>query len=383
MAGLVDVAMARHRYDQDAFISQYVFDERKPTFAHVHGGWAKGTRLKEYPGFAELFELPAYDDVEMGEHRGVWARRSLLFQARFPTTANRRIQWTDGLVLEGVELPAPTWGTGRYGYLEIGVTSRPRTSEEAPTLVAFITGHDRVRTWSLPLGQGLVPIEAWRPGETFVGRYPLRVPDDLPLGVYDLGLVAFDGEGVVLPIAADSALPPTAVVGGDEAGIALAQGEVRFTQQITVVAGDRIDAMAEATRDAALTHARAGRCDAAESKWIVSKRHVPYLYAWQDDQLATVGPALGQCWAKAAASDPEAAADHLTRAHRWDPYGPALVQVGEAVGDRLWEDGVAAREARDWPRAYQSFSTLLRFQPWRSWARRYAEEARDHVLDLD
>ena len=40
IAGLVDVPMARHSDFNQAFISEYIFGERNPEFAHVHGGWA-------------------------------------------------------------------------------------------------------------------------------------------------------------------------------------------------------------------------------------------------------------------------------------------------------------------------------------------------------
>jgi hypothetical protein len=52
------------------------------------------------------------------------------------------------------------------------------------------------------------------------------------------------------------------------------------------------------------------------------------------------------------------------------------------VGAALWERGLAARAAGDAEVAYRAFRDLVSFEPWRSWARRYAEDARDARLGL-
>ena len=40
-AGLVDVPIARHSDYNRKFIREHVLKERKPEFAHSHGGWAR------------------------------------------------------------------------------------------------------------------------------------------------------------------------------------------------------------------------------------------------------------------------------------------------------------------------------------------------------
>ena len=44
---------------------------------------------------------------------------------------------------------------------------------------------------------------------------------------------------------------------------------------------------------------------------------------------------------------------------------------------------MAARSGQDWQEAYERFSDVLAIDAQRSWARRYAEEARDYRLGLD
>ena len=44
-AGLVDVSMARHSDFNRKFLTEYLFKERKPDFAHIHGGWARASRI--------------------------------------------------------------------------------------------------------------------------------------------------------------------------------------------------------------------------------------------------------------------------------------------------------------------------------------------------
>ena len=44
IAGLVDVPMARHKDWNKKFMRQYVFEEARPEFAHVHSGWARRPR---------------------------------------------------------------------------------------------------------------------------------------------------------------------------------------------------------------------------------------------------------------------------------------------------------------------------------------------------
>ena len=67
----------------------------------------------------------------------------------------------------------------------------------------------------------------------------------------------------------------------------------------------------------------------------------------------------------------------------FDAHAPAIAFLDIRMPGRTGLD-VAAAIGGDchivFITAYDRFAALLGFQPWRAWARRYAEEARDHVL---
>lgn len=373
MAGLVDIPMSRHWYGQRPFIDEYVFREHPPTFAHVHGWWSQSTKLKTYDGFADLVEIPPYRDLEgMPPHDGVWVRRTL-FVAPAWEGPGPRVAFEGGPVLHGLELPTGAWPRGADGYLEAAFSTDRAGEPDAPfRVVAFVADGQRVASWDLPLGYGYLPVAGWKPGEVFVGRFPLRVPDDLPEGTYDLGFVVLGGDGSVRsPVE-----PPSDLIVGTASDARYAAGEVRFPGAVTVGTRADRDARADALLADAVAAAEGGRCEAAEDVWRLTRRHRPRDHRWAGGQRPPVARALADCWAR------RGTVEDLARAHRWDHRSPVLAEVGAPVGERLWQEGLAAREAEDWEVAYARFEAVLSFQPWRSWARRYAEEARDARLGL-
>lgn len=384
MAGLVDVPMARHTYGQRAFVNEYVFEENPPTFAHVHGWW--GSTMSRFPTYEEwdhYVELPPYTDVEgLPPHPGVWARRELFVADRWEGPS-RETTFAEGFSLRGFHVPAEIWPAGGDGYLEVGFsTSLSRVEGHDVRVVAFVTdGLTPLASWELPLGYGVFGMQHWREGDVFVGRYPLPIPADIPPGRYALGFVAFAPDGHVLAAGAGK-VAPDGVVGGAGVEPVMATGEVRFPRMINIVTESDVKARAAAARDEVLANAGSANCEAAERQWILAKRTRPTALDWQAEELPTVSRAIADCWARRAERDWDLGPEWLARAHRWDYESPELARVGERIGRRLWDEGLAAREQQDWPAAYERFAAVLRFQPWRSWARRYAEEARDRRLGL-
>ena len=51
MAGLADVPMGHHKWER-SFVREYVYEEKKPEFAHVHGGWGKKRKCERIPNGA-------------------------------------------------------------------------------------------------------------------------------------------------------------------------------------------------------------------------------------------------------------------------------------------------------------------------------------------
>lgn len=373
MAGLVDVPMALHNYRQRDFIQEYVFDEQRPHFAHVHLAWSSHANFKSYPDWpTTFFPFQGYPDGRIF-HGGQFARRDLVMSP-WPHP-ERRVDFQGGLRLHGFHVPAREVGRGRALYVEIGLSTADRRDRDFTVVVFLADSTGRITSWDLPVGYGIYPVAWWEPGEVFHGRYAVSVPASLPEGTYDLGFLVLDGDTVA------------AALEGSEAGAILdgprfAEGEVRFPGAITVVSAHALDKLAEADRQAALEHAAAGRCDEAERAWFVARKRVARNYAWARDHRPEVGRALSRCYVDAATRHPEDRIALLERAHTWDHRLPPYVQASEAVADELFAQGKQARAAGDHDAAYRLFSDVLRITPYYAWARRYAEEARDHRLGL-
>ncbi|MEZ4234917.1 MAG: hypothetical protein R3F59_01880 [Myxococcota bacterium] len=384
MAGLVDVPMSRHTYRQRDFVQEYVFDEHTPTFAHVHGWWAQFTDFQSYEAWADYVPLPGHEDIPPAPawHDGMWAHRSLFSAASWEGT-KLRVPFRTGLVLEGLDVPSEIWAQGKPGYVEMGFTSAARGDQ--PTAVAFLTDGSRVvASWGVALGYGLFGVEQWR-DDVVLAKLALRVPGDVAKGRYDLGLVLFDGDGAVIePV---EPLPPGVVVGGAPGSPALlAKGEVRFPRAVKVAAPPDVEFLANSIKEEAVAAATSGHCEAAAARWIDAEEVRIGEAEWLESvERREIGPSLAGCWAQAAeaADDLDAAGAALGEAYRWDRDSAVLARVGGAVGAKLWAEGEAARASGDWETAYRRFTALLGFQPWRSWARRYAEEARNHRLGLE
>ena len=380
MAGLIDIPMSRHRYDQRPFILEYVFEENPPTFAHVHGSWADISRFRSYDVWARNYiELPPYTDGDLPPHEGVWARRDL-FAVPVADDAPVVASFPEQVDLVAVDVATERWVQGRHAFLEVAVRSPSRPHREAFRLVAFLAGDGGVHSWDITLGyDGWFPMHLWRPDEAFVGRYAVSVPAGLPPGDYDLGFVVIGPDGRVWPAGGHGGLLPVA----SDATIdtpRFARGEVRLVDRIRVVAAPSEDQAEQAAADA-LALAEQGDCETAETQWIRTKRHRPLDTRWHASLADDAHGALAACWARAAEGS-EHPARALARATRWDRRVPELDTIGGPVGDRLWAQGMEARQAGDHEAAYAAFRDLLSFQPWRAWARRYAEEHRDARLGV-
>jgi hypothetical protein len=379
LAGLVDVPMSRHWYHQRPFVEEYLFTEHTPTFAHMHGWWAKETGLTEYEWWQRwMVPLRPYVDQEpLPRHPGVFVNRALFTVPAWTGGDERRVSFDGGVVLHGVEVPVATWPAGGEGYLEVALT---RDRAEDFSLVAFLHRQGRVIALDLPVGMGELPASKWRFGEeVYVGRHAFPVPAGTPPGEWELGLVVLDADGRVLRAVAsgDAARDHLLLPQGNDAAYAV--GEVRFGGLVTVGGPADADEAERRLVDEVVVAAERGWCEDAERAFVRARRTHPRDWLRHEALRERVAPDLAACWAGVAE---ERGIDALAAAHRWSPDSPALRRAGGPIGERLWAEGLAAREAGDAEAAYAAFSSLLRFQPWRSWARRYAEDARDTRLGL-
>jgi hypothetical protein len=412
MAGLVDVSVAHHQFEKP-FMREYVFEEWRPHFAHVHGGWAKNSRIPTHPEWKrDYVEYPGYGAGKSSLHVGNHVRRDLLLVDKWKRNKlKRRVAFEDGIVIEGFHLPSPETARARSFYIEVAMSSDKREPEDDFRVLLLLSNEvpddknpgemlTNVATWDVPVGYDWVPPSEWRPGEVFWGKYSLALPRHLPLGDYQVGFVVVKGDGTIAqPLAAmpeelpdetgegwiPPSLPPSVGIGGfNEVPPRFAVGEVRYLQskfKITSV-DDNADNARE-DRQAAYDAAQANECKKAEDRWFQARMHRPINEKWRAEYEPGIEMALASCWARLALQDPDNEVPWLEKARQHNHHSPEYLAAAEITADALFEKALKAKEDKDWESAYRLFSDVLRVDPQRSWARRYAEEARDHRLGLD
>jgi hypothetical protein len=375
IAGLLDIPLGHHKFERP-FIQEYIFQERKPEYAHVHGQWASNSKIPSHPEWRrDYVEVPGYPVNKTSIHVGSFVRRDLIVRDAWPYE-DHPVQRGD-IVVHGVYVPSEP-SAGRQMYVEVGVadTKARKTAADDFRMVLFATDGQKVlASWDLAPGYDWLKPSKWTAAEVFVGKYDLTLPKSLQPGTYDLGIALFGADG--LPIAGDT--PP-----GLEAPPVFASGEIRFPGALTVLSTEAGMAAADQDKKAALDHAQALECDEAERSWWLAREHRPDAEQWRQDQTPAMSTALATCWARSAdGEDRDEQVHRLVKAREWDWWAPEYRSRASALADALYADGLKAREAKDWEAAYRLFSDAVDVDRTRSWARRYAEEARGFRLGID
>lgn len=391
MAGLIDIPMSLHRYNQRRFIEEYVFQETKPHVAHVHLRWADISGFKTYPMWnRDYIPYVGYIDGR-NFHDGLWARRDLFMNPNYRADVDRQTHFARGVVMAGLDIPSTEVGRGRALFIDSGwLTEFKRNPEDPFHVTLFMHREGRLVSWDIPMGytmQGypVMPVHLWKPGELFQGRFGVPVPADLEEGAWDVGVVVRGAKGYVLAAGGPEGTrqtPPGARVGGQDAPPLFARGEIVFPEAVTVVKSVALEALAKEDRIQAIALADAGDCSQAEDRWLLARRRIPHDRRFSKRQEPSVHEAFARCWTRRAAQDPERAAEHFATAHEWSPINPELQRAKQGLADDLYARGMSAREQQDWETAYRSFAAILTFAPERSWARVRAEEARDKRLGI-
>jgi hypothetical protein len=380
IAGLVDVSMAHHWFEP-AFLDEYLHGERNPHFAHVHGGWARTSGIDRRPWWKPGYvELPAYRSGKKRTHGGNHLRRDLVVAADWPARDGLPADFGGGISLVGLAAPAGQVAPGGALFVEIAWRLDAPLAGPPPQPIVWI-GDERgvAQSWELPWGYGWFPPEKWGVGEVVYTRHALRVPEAAPLGPLDLGVALIGPDGAFTPTG--HAAPAL----GPEAGAPVfVAGELRWTDRITVAPADEVRAAALADLDAVRQLADADQCDEAEDRWVLAQRRVVGR-TFREANLPVVAPPLAACRARSAErlTDRAAQVDALVRAHRWVPHSAEARRVRAPLVAAWWDEGLAARAADDHEAAFRAFSAVVAVDPSRSWARRYAEEARDCRLGID
>jgi hypothetical protein len=365
--GLVDIPFAMHQ-KRRPFTKEYLLEQNPFDFCHAHASTGQITR--QLPGFrAQYVEFPGFPSGK-GLHIGNFVHKSHLVSEVW-SGPERTVAFEGGIRVEGFRIVSPEVASDSGLYVEIGL-SAPREAEGA-RVFAFIDGPSgTLQVWDVPPGyDDWYPIRDWRSGEIFHGRFSFPLRGDLPEGSYSLGFAAMgpDGQALGRPGGTDLQPSPTPV---------FLAGEQRFADQVEIVSRDDMVRLAEDDLTRAIASARADRCEQAELDWELAVRHLTRNGPWRSRQRDRVGRTLANCWSRTAVDQvtPRAQAAQMRRARGWDHTAGGVRIHGAAIADALWPLAMAARQSEDHEAAFELFDCVVAADPTRSWARRYAEEAR-------
>jgi hypothetical protein len=373
LAGLLDVPIAHQGWRRE-FVREYVLDERRPDLAHVHGAWATRSHLTTLPEWFDAYVV-VDDYVEPGgsRHRGNHVRKALIVPPDPPI--GPAATFGDRVRLVGIGLPAPTAAPGGHLYVELAWSVVAPGPFRATVFLGEASG---VQSWDVAPGYDWYTPDVWRPDEVVVTRVALPVPMDAAPGPRTLGVVVHDGQGV-LPGAVETtdlaARVPT------EAEALMARGEL-WLAVVDVRPAEDVAALAIQDLAALDDLAHVGDCGAAEAAWERARARRSGERAWVLASRAGAGRSIAWCHVEEADRSLLRAdrVGHLTRALWWDPDPVGYRAVAGPLVEELLVEGHDARTLGDWELAYDAFSLAVRLDPTRSWARRWAEEARAHRL---
>jgi hypothetical protein len=377
MAGLVDVPMAHHKWEKP-FIHQYVYEERNPEFAHVHGSWEKKTKMAKHLEWRKRYlEIPPYPISPWTTHPGCHVRRDLFVRGQWEGSIDRSARFAGGVELAGLNLPAAEVAPGQTLYVELGWRTVGRVDDFRAIL--FMATESGVASWDLPPAYDWLRPSQWKAGEVLVGRYSVSLPDALPPGLYDLGL-AVVGTGAEATVRSVMSTP------SGSGKPRFAQGEILWPAAVQVLSVDAVTVLAERQLKGAVAMADDGDCDAALRHWEAGRRHLREEEAWHAGAHARLDAAMARCFARRSEQGMSEAgmsgAEDLVAARRWDSREPEVARVGGLLADRFAGEAEKAWSNGDADAAYLGWKAALLADPSRSDLRRLAEAARDASLGL-
>lgn len=380
IAGLVDVPIARHSDYNHKFMSEYIFKERKPEFAHVHGGWARTSRIPKHKEWdREYLEIPGYPVGGRRLHIGNHIRRDIFIhtftraQADAAIAAADPILFEDGVTLVDYSVPSPEVSSGGWLYIKTAwrIVKERENNVQAIFLLESEDGTISSSASLMP-GYRWYPMSDWKTSEQIDGKFKIVVPEDLKQGQYKLKLLLIDTiTGDILHSVSDS----------DEA-----TQEIYTDLNINVEVGNPDSAMAEAEidRENSIALAEEGQCLDAWETWKNATRHVGRNKGYSRKHTASIRNGVAQCFldkAKVTQEEPEIL-DHLEAAFFWDNRLDGLAEVADLIAQDWVVKGDEMMAEEDWKGAYDAYSQALVLDPSLSWVRRAAEDARDKRLRI-
>jgi len=372
-AGLVDVSMARHSDFNRKFLTEYVFGERDPDFAHIHGGWARASRIPKIKEFKNRFiEIPGYPISKKKLHIGNHINKYLFVNRKDKRKALAVFE--GGVELVDVRAPAPLVLPGSQ--LFVHTTWRAAYRKSGFRVLIALTGKDgRRAVTAFAPGYDWYPPDEWKRTETVEGAFKVFVPKDFVAGPVAVSIALLDektGEAMVLEGAAETS---------DDGWL---KGAYTMTAKPEIGTKDSVGKAANAKRKQALKMATGDRCEAVWPTWKNAVRHRPFRTSWRDKHLASIEQAIAQCYVDRAdaVETQEEQIEALLAARKWDHHLPALVAAARPLAADLESEGDALWAENELDAAYEAFKNSVGLDPRRSWARRKAEDVRDLRLRI-
>lgn len=364
IAGLVDVPLGHHKF-QPPFVDEYIFEEQRPHYVHLHGPWERNSGIKRRPAWRDTYiEIPGYPSGGRKLHIGNHVRRDLVLPRGWPE-APMAEELQGGIVVHGVVVPSAPPEGGKV-YVEVGLAQRsvPERADFRVWLSARdAEGEVRAR-WDVNPGYGWISVREWRADEVFVGKFDFRLPDAMAPGDYALFVTVIGADG-----------EPRRTLRTDETKVAVGT--------LTVLTRDDAGAAAVAKRKVAEGQAADGECESATRQWYLARKHAVATPKWEQRHETHMRRRLADCWARVAADlAREGQVAALVKAREFDHWSPAYRVAARELAGALYAEGHEARDVGDWEGAYRAFSDAVAVDRSWSWARRYAEEARAHRLGL-
>ena len=363
-AGLVDIPIGRRSSYPRDFVERYLFDEHRPAFFHIHGGWSDHTHIWDLPQFYERYiELPPLPTGDGGLHHGHFVDKALFVEDTEGPPADAR-RFAEDIAMDWIQVRSPEIAPGTAVTIESAwQVTHPRGDF---AVVAFVEEVGELPTAQAPHQPGWewYPPSAWLPGEEVIARTKLSIPEGMPLGTHRIGIVVQDLRTGLM-------LTPTK---GEGSQLVPAQ-QLLTEVQVEVVSPDRAEREAELDRQRASELLAEHQCEEAWRAWKDAAWHLGRT-AWADREMLQ---AMASCYATRAADthDQHEMVASLVEGLRWDHSHPALLAQALPLAALLDKEGDLLAKEGDWDGAFEDWDEAVHLDPGRSWTRRKAEQARD------
>ena len=372
IAGLIDVPMGQHQDFHRSFIKQYIFEERKPDFAHVHGGWARTSRIDKQRDFTKNFiEIDGYPISSKQRHIGNHINKRLFVeQERDVVFDKSKILFGSDLTLVYWDLPVQKIAAG--GVLMLDSKWMAQRSDPVQ-VIAFITDGQKVlSSAAFELGYGFYDVVDWKKKEVVQTKMRIPIPDDISEGEYSIRLLAIDSTNQEILSVASLKEP------------VFMKGEFDDNLHFEVVSSDIVAEEAIVQKHEALALAQNKQCG---DVWASFKKATYYLLLdvdWKQRHQKEIKTAIATCYLSKAIEEEDEASkvDLLVLSRYWDFFVDGYEEIAYPLALDFDQRGKKEQEQKHFEEAYALYRSALLLNPSLSWTRNRAEDARDASLQI-